>query len=218
MLPIVTLIIFNVLGINSLVDTPKLRSLLAWVEKITDKTPGDFQPVGKRAISLAYANANAYANAIVHANAYTLANVYGYAFANANAHAFALDKFIDYAQESQKFQIYQNVNFTSIIATLKKLKQQIPDEGESKNVRLAFGKRIIKTWLEAFHLTPEMVDLSKSELGVLDNYLYANLLMVQCKEAAVSYSKKTWSEIESQMLLPVREMSQNHRWWQRLFG
>ena len=48
-----------------------------------------------------------------------------------------------------------------------------------------------------------MVDLSESELKALDNYFYANLLMVECKNAAVRISPKTWKEIESRMLLPV---------------
>ena len=65
-----------------------------------------------------------------------------------------------------------------------------------------FGKKIIQTWLEVFHLTPEMIDLSESELKVLDNYFYANLLMVECKKAAVRVSKDTWNSIEARMLSP----------------
>jgi hypothetical protein len=41
--------------------------------------------------------------------------------------------------------------------------------------------------------------------GRFDNYFYANLLMVECKKAAVRVSRKTWSEIESRMLMPFRE-------------
>ena len=76
---------------------------------------------------------------------------------------------------------------------------------EPENGWKAFGKSIIENWLEAFHLTPEMVDLSESELKALDNYFYANLLMVECKNAAVRVSPKTWEEIESRMLLPVKK-------------
>lgn len=64
---------------------------------------------------------------------------------------------------------------------------------------------MIDIWLKAFHLQPEMIDLSKQELKALDNYFYANLLMVECKQAAVRVSRKTWSEIESRMLMPFRE-------------
>ena len=217
------------------INTPKLHNLLIWVEKVTDTTSGDFQLVGKRAITLAnayaytnanananayalaYANANAYVNALAYdnacavananalANAYAYTNAYAYALAYANAYdnAYALDQFIDYAQNSQGFQIYQNVNFTAIISRLKQLKEQIPNDKAPIQVFKDFGKCIIQTWLEAFYLTPDTIDLSQSELDALDNYFYANLLMVQCKEAAVRVSKGTWQGIESRMLLPV---------------
>ncbi|WP_445251866.1 MULTISPECIES: NACHT C-terminal helical domain 2-containing protein [unclassified Microcoleus] len=32
-------------------------------------------------------------------------------------------------------------------------------------------------------------------------YLYANYLIIQCQEAAVRISPKTWEEIESRMLV-----------------
>ena len=47
-----------------------------------------------------------------------------------------------------------------------------------------------------------MIDLSKEESKVLDNYFYANKLMVDCKEAASQVSQDTWNQIEARMLLP----------------
>ncbi len=158
---------------HSLIDTPKLQDLLVWVEKVTDTSATDFQPVGKSA--LAYAN------------------------------ALALNKFIDYAQESQKYQIYNKIEFTEIIAFLKKLKTKIPNENQPKETHQTFARNLIKFWLKAFHLTSDMVNLSKEEIDVLDNYFYANWLMVQCKNAAVRYSPETWQEIESRMLLPKKD-------------
>ncbi|MGK7936056.1 MAG: NACHT domain-containing NTPase [Xenococcaceae cyanobacterium] len=221
------------------INTPKLQNLLVWVEKVTDTTPGDFQPVGKRAIALELAKAVALkldldiAEAIAkakdfskvkdfsHVNIYLLAKaiklnfhpdiVIATAIAKAINIAAVIDGLIDYTQVSQKFQIYKNVNFTEINATLEKLKKQIPNCKEEKKVCQIFNNRLYQTfsnklrqiWLEAFHLTPEMIDLSESELEALDNYFYANLLMVQCKKAAVRVSKETWQGIESRMLLPV---------------
>ena len=66
-------------------------------------------------------------------------------------------------------------------------------------------KKIIQTWREAFKLKPELINLCESELTALENYLYANLLMVQCEQAAVRVSRKTWTAIESRMLLPFRD-------------
>ncbi len=44
--------------------------------------------------------------------------------------------------------------------------------------------------------------LSEDEVKNLDNYFYANRLIIECKNAAVRVSQKTWKEIESRMLLP----------------
>lgn len=49
-----------------------------------------------------------------------------------------------------------------------------------------------------------MMEISESEMEVLDNYTYANLLMVECKKAAVRVSPEVWKGIESRMLLPVK--------------
>jgi hypothetical protein len=46
-----------------------------------------------------------------------------------------------------------------------------------------------------------MINLSQEEIKALDNYLYANHLIIQCKEAAVRVSPTTWEAIEARMLL-----------------
>jgi len=40
----------------------------------------------------------------------------------------------------------------------------------------------MKTLHEAFHLTDEMFNLSQTEAKALENYLYANDLIIQCKK------------------------------------
>ncbi|WP_371418120.1 hypothetical protein [Anabaena sp. UHCC 0253] len=59
----------------------------------------------------------------------------------------------------------------------------------------------METLLNGFNLTPEMVDLSEEEIKALDNYIGANRLIIQCKEAAVRVSPATWEAIEARMLL-----------------
>ncbi len=172
----------------------------------------------------ANANANAYANAkaYANANAKAKANVYVYAYsnakANANAKAYAnaypnvyvLNKFIDHAQEllkaSEEAEVFAKVDFFNLIKQLKGLKNQIPPEEESDEIHQEFAKKIIETWLNAFHLTPELIDLSIEELKEIDkNYFYIYWLMIQCKDAAVKVSPKTWAGIEERMLLPLEE-------------
>ncbi|MGL5833179.1 MAG: NACHT domain-containing protein [Waterburya sp.] len=220
--------------INSLIATSRLQDLLLWVEQVTDSSAGDFQPVGKRAIALtnilvnanisigSYIYVNALANVNANINDYPNANVWVTDYSNADVsflsfgYAKTIDKAIDYVKWSEKFQIYQNINYSELIAILEKLKQEIPDDNESKEVRQAFRQRLIQIWLTAFHLTPEMIDKSKSELDLSKPelkglksvfYFYANLLMVECHRSAVRVSPETWEKIESRMLLPFQNLS-----------
>ncbi|NJO93624.1 MAG: hypothetical protein HC820_03285 [Hydrococcus sp. RM1_1_31] len=48
-----------------------------------------------------------------------------------------------------------------------------------------------------------MLDLSKEEIEALNNYFYANRLMVDCEKAAVRRSQEIWHGIETRMLLPT---------------
>ena len=88
-----------------------------------------------------------------------------------------------------------------LIARLEALKAKVPDDKQPKEVRQAFTKQILQTLLQAFRLSPELVNLSEQEAQAWKNYFYANDLMMQCKEAAVRVSPNTWAEIEERMLL-----------------
>jgi predicted NACHT family NTPase len=227
--------------------TPKLQQLLVWVDQVSDPSSGDFQPVGKRAITIAFANAyaNAYAiananaiaiaNAIAYANAYAYAianaiananaiayaiayanaNAYAYANANANANAIAnanananaytnaIKYFIEYAEWAMQFEIYHGLDLENTIEQLKKLQTQIPDDQQPNEKHQAFGQQLISIFLAAFHLTPEMVNLSKEEVEAMDNYLYATRLLIECDRAAVRRTSEIWKQIEGRMLRPT---------------
>lgn len=206
--------------VQKYINTPKLQALLNWAEAVTVGSPGNYKPVGKRAVAIAYANALAYANAYANANALANANVlanvlvnafandYAYAFAYAlalayalaNAYAFALA--IDKIGETEELQIFnQKLNFTVLLAQLETLKAKIPDDQQPQKVRQAFAEQWRETLFKGFNLTPEMVNLSEEEIKDLDKYLYANYLIIQCKEAALSVSKQIWETIETRMLL-----------------
>jgi hypothetical protein len=182
---------------QELIDTDKLHQLLVWAKDRTNNSPGDIQPVGKRAIALAHAHAlvhalshalshaytNALANALANANARAKVNAITHGYADALAlalastlahgYANALKNFIEYAEWSKEQQIYRDVNYPQLISTLEELKQQIPDDQQAQEVHKAFGEQIIQIWLTAFHLQPKMVDLSKQESKALDNRLVA---------------------------------------------
>jgi len=105
------------------------------------------------------------------------------------------------AEELKKIKIFKEVNWTELIAQLIELEKQLPDRGQPEQIHLAFADRLFNTWCNALHLDPEIVKLSEEEAEALEEYLSANHLIIQCKEAAVRISAKTWEEIESRMLL-----------------
>jgi hypothetical protein len=88
-----------------------------------------------------------------------------------------------------------------LIARLEALKAKVPDDKQPEEVRRAFTKQFVQTLLQCFRLSPELVNLSEEEAEAWKNYFYANSLMMQCKDAAVRVSPKTWAEIEERMLL-----------------
>lgn len=206
-----------------IINMPKLQGLLQWADEVTKDSEGDFKPVGKRSMAIAYANANAItyanayayayaianaiiignananaiANAIANANPYANAKVYAYANANANAIAFA----IAFAEQFKKIKIFKDMNWNELIAQLERLKDQVPDDDQPDQVHFAFFERVFDTWCNALHLAPEIVKLSQQEAKALGDYLYTNFLIIQCKEAAVRISATTWEEIELRMLL-----------------
>ncbi|MBD2523054.1 NACHT domain-containing NTPase [Nostoc sp. FACHB-133] len=207
------------------INTSKLQALLNWAEQVTVGSPGDFKPVGKRAFAMeianiiAYANAIANPNAIIYAdpipysnamvyanaiainNAITIDNVFAYSIAIVEASNGTIGDAIQYTYNLEKLKIFNNIKFTVLIAQMEALKAKAPDEQQLKEVLEAFVERLQETLLNAFNLTLEMIDLSKAEAEAFGNYLYANYLIIQCKQAAVRVSPQTWEAIEARMLL-----------------
>jgi hypothetical protein len=128
--------------------------------------------------------ANAYAN--VYANFFVNVNVNGIAYANVIAYANGIananvltyvnritnviDCFIEYAKWVIKFEIYQGLSLTAAISRVEKLKSQIPDNNQLPKIQQKFAQKLIKILLATFHLTPEMVNLSREETRAFDNY------------------------------------------------
>jgi hypothetical protein len=88
-----------------------------------------------------------------------------------------------------------------LIDQIKELKDKMPDDKQQKQDHQAFRESVQQTLLSAFNLTLEMVNLSEEEAKALGNYLYANYLIIQCKQASVRVSPTTWEAIEARMLL-----------------
>jgi hypothetical protein len=161
-----------------------------------------------KAIAYAIIYAIAYADAIDNADAIAKAYadaivIYAKAIAKVivNTKAIAIAEAITYTRQLEELKVFKGINFTVLIARLEALKAKVPDDNQPKEVRRAFTKQILQTLLQAFRLSPELVNLSQKEAKAWKNYLYANYLMMECKEAAVRVSPKTWEAIEERMLL-----------------
>jgi hypothetical protein len=85
---------------------------------------------------------------------------------------------------------------------MERLKQKIPNKQQPKEIHQQFAKQFIQIWLQAFHLTPEMLTFSKSELKAIDDYLYAIKLIIDCRKSAVRVNISAWEQIESRLLMP----------------
>lgn len=159
------------------------------------------------AIANAIANAYAYANAIANANANAYVNAYAYANANAYAIAYAknITESIDYYRIIDELKVFKNQKFQAAIARLEELKTKITDKDRPLEERKEFANQLWQTYLQTFNFDLEMVTLSEAELQAWDNYLYANLLIVQCQRVAVRVSPSTWAAIEERMLLSPQD-------------
>ncbi|RCJ20238.1 histidine kinase [Nostoc sp. ATCC 43529] len=153
------------------INTSKLQALLSWAEQATTGSAGDLKPVGKRAVAIANAIAEANANAIAEARDYAEAGDY------AKAHIYTEA----YAETYAIAEAYANVIAEATNYT------KITDEKQPL--------------LNAFNLSPDIINLSQEKAKALKNYLYANHLIIQCKQASVRVLPNTWERIEARMLL-----------------
>ena len=97
------------------------------------------------------------------------------------------------------------MKFTALIAGLKALRASIPAKDQPIAVRQAFADLLLQTWCRVLQLNPDWVNLSEAEVNALNKYLYANHLIVWCKEAAVRVSPLVWADIEERMLTVRKE-------------
>jgi hypothetical protein len=100
----------------------------------------------------------------------------------------------------EKNRVFINVNFNVLIERLRVLRSEAPTASQSDTTMQALNDRMSRVWLNALRLDPELVNLTEQELKALENYLYANWLMVRCKQAAVRVTPATWGAIEARML------------------
>lgn len=198
------------------INTPQLKALIHWAAQVTAGSVGNFKPAAKRvtAIFLALAFdfdldldlnlARNLARAHTHTLDLDLDRTLARTLDRAFDRALYLDLDLDLARKFGKIKIFNSVNFTGLIARLEALKVQAPHDKQTVAIRRAFRPKVLQTWYNALNLNSELLDLSEVEAKALENYFYANWLMVQCRQAAVRVSPETWQGIEDRMVT-VRE-------------
>lgn len=177
---------------NRFLETPEgqtPRSLLEWSDLITTDIESKYEPTAKRAIAIALALALTPAHHLARALAPALTRLLTEALVNVEESRAALEL----AQRLQQLEIFQGEAIAILIEKLQEM-------GNCSTDTDTFSQNLQHCFLEAFALTSELMFLSETEIQVFKNYLYANQLIVRCKQAAVRVSPQTWAEIESRML------------------
>jgi hypothetical protein len=206
---------------QQLINTDNLKNLLRWAEQATEGSEGNFKPAAKRAAAILAAlifshrlsitvvyqfDRSLNLDSIIYRNRSIAIAQRRFKEANATIHnvdppsirkalqeanearyrdkVLPFNTTLDLAYELEKARIFNSVNFTAFLATLEGLKPA----------------QFKQTWYDAFQLNSEWVNLSEAEANALNNYLYANELIVRCKEAAVRVSPQVWAGIEERML------------------
>jgi len=205
---------------STYLHSEKLQALLDWAEQVTAGSTSHLSPAAKRttALFLALFSDRALDLArilatdlsrpleLAHTLAYARVPEFAYALPQTPARAatptraFARALTQAFADELEKLKVFNGINVTVLMARLEALKTKRPDIRQPSKDHQAFTNRIAQTWMTALKLNPAWVSLSQTELQSLEHYLYANWLMVRCKQAAVRVSPQTWHGIESRML------------------
>ena len=118
-----------------------------------------------------------------------------------------LFKKLYFALAFEDLKIFKDGILSSLINSMKKLQTKIPGDDQPEEIWSSFADRTEKTYLNAFQLQREWLELSEAEANDLTDYLYVCELMVRCKESAVRVSRETWEGIESRMLMPTKGQS-----------
>ena len=96
-------------------------------------------------------------------------------------------------------QFFTPEKFNQLPAQLSHLKQSILGENDSEQWR-QWADQLESAWLEALNLDKEALTFSETEAKALHDYLYANELMIRCKESAIRVSRKAWEDLEARLL------------------
>ncbi|MEM8501901.1 MAG: NACHT domain-containing protein [Cyanobacteria bacterium P01_D01_bin.1] len=94
-----------------------------------------------------------------------------------------------------------NARVFKIISTNLSIHQNsLPTDVDLPEVWQTWADQLQSIWLEALELNLDDITFSYEEAQALQDYLYANELLIQCKEAAIRVSRSEWEALERRLL------------------
>lgn len=118
---------------------------------------------------------------------------------------------LDLALSFEKKDFFKDVDFKLLIADLRKLNAEVPDEVQSLDDYQEFIKHFNQTWFNTFQLHQTLIDLPNDEVEAVSKYLYIAKLMMKCKEVATQICQEIWRKAEENFLLPIVEIEKRKR-------
>jgi hypothetical protein len=100
----------------------------------------------------------------------------------------------------EKSNIFTRVELSKLTNQLQNL--QVVLNGSNIVKIKEVSEQAVSAYLEAFHLTQEMITFNDEESQALSKYLYSIDLLLKCKQEAARLSPATWDAIEAELLLP----------------
>ncbi|WP_235526598.1 NACHT domain-containing protein [Nostoc piscinale] len=186
----------------SRIDIKADRDISVNIRKYRISRSGGIAFISETALAIAEANAIFISNNIIDNIDYIIDDIHYISDEIFVPDANGISNTVAHILKIEKLEIFNNFNFSVLmISQLEELKAQISNNTRSLQDFSPFAQRLQQTLLNIFNLIPDMIDFSREEHKALENYLYANHLIIQCKQAAVRVSPQTWEAIEARMLL-----------------
>jgi hypothetical protein len=200
--------------IQDYICTPRLQTILYWVDEITIASHSDINLVAKRAAALFIFILLAIACGFRHNFARTrhliidllliynsdLAGLFDYTlvFITDIRQDFSLS--LSLAKTVQELYLF-NIS-SNLFDEINDLELTIA--GDSNKIHEIEGDDIetiaLRTWLSVLEVEIDMLYFTSIESQFIDNLIYATKVMVLCKAVAREFTPKTWEQIENNML------------------
>lgn len=98
------------------------------------------------------------------------------------------------------FQVFNSQVPTKLSESLQTLEEQMPVAEASADVWRCYNNKLESILLNLFNLKIDLISFSLKEWNDLHDYLYANELLIRCKDTSIGISRKAWEAIEAQLL------------------